>query len=708
MKKFFLALCVCAGLCACSDDAIDGVGSSSITLDGNDVYLTVRLNDVGSSTRATSPTDYPFTYGTQDEYQISTAHFYFFDEDGLFVSRAEVTDFSDVGGNPSESVEGQADGNIEFRSNTVVVLKGLTDNKFPRYMVTVLNEPSGFEGSYFEPAATLDEFQTKLANATDAIYQSEGGNFVMSTSAYATPTYTGQYAADGVSDISPWYFVTPINEENFSLEPIGDLSNYNEPVDVYVERLAAKVEVDVSAALAATALEKDDAEDDTHYVYRLEETIAGLANEDDQIVQEGNGTEVEATDHLYVEFLGWALNGTARNSNIVKNITGFVDASGQAEAIESIWAASEWNDATNFRSYWGKSYNYGIEHEYPTSNSTGNVDADENGTGTQDPLDEYLKYTSLLNVNTIGDATNNIAPDYEYCAENTNTTDILIDKRSSAITNALVKARIWMDGVDANGDSIITTGDIVRFEGELFTADYFIDYINRRVTEDVALYRNLYYASVPAGGLPTFDEGTGYTLAELEEYGISELSAASDEGWLTLENAGNGSVKVELDEDAMEASVGATGYLWFERVVATEASDTYAAGDTVYYAVNMLDGDTEAQLEADIRSAIDSYNTDYEMIGYVDGLMYYSIPIEHLNNDYQYPDAQEIKLFEGNYGIVRNHWYQISLASLSNVGKGIWDEEEVIIPDPTEPQSYYVEADIQLLSWKMVQQSADL
>ena len=37
------------------------------------------------------------------------------------------------------------------------------------------------------------------------------------------------------------YFVTEIKEENFSLEPITDVSAISNAVTVYVERLAAKV-----------------------------------------------------------------------------------------------------------------------------------------------------------------------------------------------------------------------------------------------------------------------------------------------------------------------------------------------------------------------------------------------------------------------------------------------------------------------------------
>ncbi len=706
MKKIFLALCVCAGLCACSDDVIDGVGSSSsISLDGNDVYLTVRLNDVNSATRA-SVGDPAYTNGTAAEYAVNDAYFYFYDENGDFVSRAEVWEDGEVN---------TTDENIEFNGNTVIVLKGLTDTKFPRYMVTVLNEPSGFEESpYYEPAGTLAEFQAKLSSTTDVgIYNSTTTaglptNFVMSTSAYNAPTYTGQWVEDG-TEVSPWFFVTPINEANFSLEPIG--STTTSPVNVYVERLAAKVEVDVNSTLSQSAQTLSDGTDN-HFVYSLEESIAGVANEDDtEVVFDdpitGEPTdELEGTDHLYIEFLGWALNGTARRSNIVKDITKFGEP-GEPNDIDG-WPASStsttnvWNNPTYFRSYWGASYNYGIDHTYPTTNvksgnTVPNVDEDEDDASTW--LDDYLKYTSLLegNLYTIGDTYNSITPTYEYCAENTNTPEVLGDKRSSGITNALIKARIWTDEVDDEGNLTgnITYGNIIRFEGMLFTESAFQEYIVRRVDVDGGVSQ--YHWMSNSGWTPTLlDYDETYTLAELDELGLDTLTWTSlDYSMLELKDEGDGILYVELNYDDFDQ----TSTLFFVSIGVVDGVERFRLVDA---------DDVEGAFE-DAEDALEVINASYEINGYADGMMYYAIPIEHLNNvteDNPLPDDQNI--LEAQYGIVRNHWYQLSIDDLTQVGKGIWNEEDVIIPDPTDPQFYYVEASINILSWHMVSQGVDL
>ncbi len=761
MKKLFLALCVCASFCACSDDAIDGTdSSSSISLDGNDVYLTVRLNDVNSATRASGTTSSGWSAGQFSENEVTSAYFYFYDENGDFVSRADVWDITgDTPSTPGSNV------NVELKSNTIVVLKGLTDTKFPRYMVTILNEEdvSDFEsdGAY-EPAATLDEFQSKLASQTyTGIYDGgTSGNFVMSTSAYATPVYTPE---TGDPIVSPWYFVTPINESNFTLEPIT--SGIAEPVDVYVERLAAKVEVGVAMSnqtaesiLTGYIDENGDVVANTGndaYVsaYVLDESIAGEANDP------YTGTvELEGVDKIYIEFLGWALNGTARYSNIVKDITPFVE-DGVAQEVGG-WAGSgnlAWNDEGDYRSYWGASFNYGIGsyNTYPTSNVnpiTGepNTDVDEGLDTETSWLNPYLKYTSLVEGNIHDLSLDNTDP--EYCAENTNTADILLNKRSSGITNALVKARGWTKiGESEDGDDVYGEVTLIRFEGMLFTEAAFTEYIANRELVDMnneyeveitnwtsglfgqtsssetveGTLADFYWSStsITAGNEANYVDADGHTLSELQNgwgtggnrvTGLTGLTLNSviDSSQFGFTNVGDGNVEITYNME--EIPDNAT--VWFCVGVNADGEKLYtlvhddATGGT-------LTGQTITtyviqEIKDDIIADLAELNEEYEMNAYLNGLMYYSIPIEHLNtveptltgNE----TADDVIINEANYGIVRNHWYQLSINSISSVGKGIANEDEVIVPDPSEPISYYIEAQINILSWRMVEQGVNL
>lgn len=63
---------------------------------------------------------------------------------------------------------------------------------------------------------------------------------------------------------------------------------------------------------------------------------------------------------------------------------------------------------------------------------------------------------------------------------------------------------------------------------------------------------------------------------------------------------------------------------------------------------------------------------------------------------------------KGDYGVVRNHYYIITINSIKNLGKAVNDPDEVIVPNDEDSKSYYVAAKINVLSWKVVKQSVDL
>ena len=91
--------------------------------------------------------------------------------------------------------------------------------------------------------------------------------------------------------------------------------------------------------------------------------------------------------------------------------------------------------------------------------------------------------------------------------------------------------------------------------------------------------------------------------------------------------------------------------------------------------------------------------------GYKGGLMYYNIPIEHFNNN---EIGEDGAIPEAKYGVVRNHVYKITINQLENPGKGIFDPTEVIIPSDEDEKFYYVGAQINILSWKIVEQGVNL
>lgn len=573
ISKLFLGLLACAALSACSNDE-SGVISNDVpkVFNGDEAYISVRLADAGATTRATAG---DYEYGTTEQ-KIENAYFYFYDEHGVFVAQGNAWN----GG--TATTPGNPAGNIEFKSNAVVVLKGLNNKKYPKYMVTVLNKPNSFiHGN------TLDEMEVALAkNGQEVASYTNNGDtyFTMSTTSFAN---------QGLKK----YFVTEVKDEHFSLEPIsGTIAN---AVPIYVERLAAKVSLGVSKDLEATMV------DDKYYVIKA--TVAG----------EGNSSESNiAAENLYVELLGWKLNATAKESNIVKNID---------ENWTDAGLGFAWNNPAHYRSHWGKSFNYDKSGTYPTT-------AGDAGNST------YLNYVNLKdNCVDLGGVA--------YCAENTNTSRIVTDNFPSAVTSILLKARIC----DANGAAL----DLIRYNGLLFKKEWFLQYVLNILQSRNAL--NVWYEDPASTSL-----GKKYVRIGTE--------------YVTLVNVGDGVVKVAFKND----------------------------GNTPLY--SQVDENT-FNLITDFSVLNDALkDVSAGAVGYTGGLMYYNIPIEHLNE----ADATNDDIPEARYGVVRNHCYVVTIDKLENIGKGIPDEDDVIIPGDDDSKTYYVGANINILSWKLVNQKVDL
>lgn len=565
MKKNYLfwtmALGMTMSMASCSSDEAN---NGEPTLDGDTAYITVRLCDAGTASRATAG---GFEYGVEEQ-KVQNCHMYFYDAAGNYVTEAAVwNDGNAATGTP---------GNIEFTSNTVVPLRGLTGNTYPEYMVTVVNRPSNFV-----PGRTLADMEKVL---TENVCYTSGKDvyFTMSTTSYKQT---------GLN----YSFVNKLVPANFSKEPVPaeNPGDYTTPISVYVERLAAKVKVNVGSNFTNA------------------ETVNGKTLYKIAQVAVAQGVGQSAPTDLYIQFDGWKLNATAKQSYVIKN-------------IDATWADSyagiTWNDAANHRSYWGKSFNYGDNTKTYPSVISGVKDTDA------------LDYVNVENMNTFTEV--------EYCAENTNTAEIVGANYPNAVTGVVVKATIC----DANGNAL----DLVRHNGLLFKKADFINYVlNVLDTQDKLEYYSF----------------TGSEYAQV------------DASYFKLVNLGDGFVKVQFD--------------------ATGKGDVYELKNSTYTKTTNF-----TALQGNL-AAISVTGSERVTSAYTGGLTYYYIPIEHLNEN----TTEGIQ--EGEYGVVRNHYYNVTINSISNIGKGVFDPAEDIVPSDKETM-YYIGANVNILSWKIVNQNADL
>jgi hypothetical protein len=89
---------------------------------------------------------------------------------------------------------------------------------------------------------------------------------------------------------------------------------------------------------------------------------------------------------------------------------------------------------------------------------------------------------------------------------------------------------------------------------------------------------------------------------------------------------------------------------------------------------------------------------------YESGDTLYSVDIKHLGNG----TANAHKL--GDYGVVRNHIYNVILKSFGGFGSPVYVPEDGILEYPEDPTSTgeYVSAEVRILSWRLVSQEVDV
>lgn len=121
-----------------------------------------------------------------------------------------------------------------------------------------------------------------------------------------------------------------------------------------------------------------------------------------------------------------------------------------------------------------------------------------------------------------------------------------------------------------------------------------------------------------------------------------------------------------------------------------------APAGTKYY-TKTTTGTTPTFTEVDKNTVLAAIEADKAEVR-KDGRAYYYVPIKHLgDND---------KLAE--YGIVRNHFYKITLTGITGFGTPVYDPGKVVKPAVPTYQDTYLAARVQVLQWRVVNQNASL
>lgn len=359
MKKFLFFAIALLGMASCAKDDITGGNKPNHNGEVEESYIAINLMaaDVDSRAGDDLSEDFGLEYGRDAERAIKTAHFFFYKDGEPFTVNATDDAATAPGGAQNHlqlsiSQSGNdADPavNVSDISEAVLVLKTYK-GVYPNQIVAVLNWTPEDNKSY-----TLSELRDKVeANSLG----NDDKGYVMSNSVY-------------MNNANEAVYVTPITADNIKTDPTEAT---NAPVEIYVERTAAKVVV----------------------------TNTKVANNRYKVTEENGFKPVDADPrNVYVELLGWELYNEFNETNILKRIDNWNPAT----------LGLTWNDIPYYRSYWAQTMNV---------RNTNDTFAWEYADPTSKGLPTVYGYAIASEANYTADT-------YAYCGENTldwTTTDV--------------------------------------------------------------------------------------------------------------------------------------------------------------------------------------------------------------------------------------------------------------------------------------------
>lgn len=570
IPKLFPFACVALMMTACASDK-DEMGGG--TKPGSDPqYLAVNIVNVGATPTTRGTDDYE--NGTTDESTIKKVRFYFFNGDGspYLIKNPGVTgvegggeknwleaspaDDSSTSGTPSQ---------IEKITQTVLVINGV-QSAAPAAIVAVVN-PGTVDAAKIQSGETMRLSELRYSTVGSQFYKKDAttgavSDFVMSNSVYVNA------GEDVCSSLVAGHVTT--SEETAR----------KKPVDLYVERVVAKVTADVDKT-----------------AFKL-----------------GNGTDWDAN-----KYGTKAPVGKSGDYNVYAVIDGWglANENGKAEVekqVKKTWTDgnlgfSPWTTADYHRCFWESSVAF---------------DAGAGGNQPVNPKFNQLKAKMQ---------------DVLYTLPNTSENEVT-NLKDNDLTKFAVAATLRYKDAAGNWHD----AEICRYNGVSILG---IDNLKRQV----ALTFSQYYTSTDA---------TNYT---------------------------------QLSKDDIDFK-NPDGTMQQYRVTPTLANDP--AGTKKYY-TKTTTGTTPTFTEVDKATVLAAIEADKAEIR-LGGRAYYYVPIKHLGS------ANKI----AEYGIVRNHFYKITLSGITGFGTPVYDPEKVVDPIVPTYENTYLAARVQVLQWRVVNQNASL
>ena len=574
--RLFPFACAALMMSACASENDDKGGD--IIAEGKAQYMAVNIVSVGTNGSRAAEYD----HGLEKESTVDNVRFYFFNSDGSPYILKNNADRNWVV--PTQTIEDEKDKpnvNVTKITKSIIVFQPENGNSAPYSVVAVVNAKSletGATNTLGNDKKSLSDLLSSVQakqfydlNGSTAITNygkaNDSKNFVMTNSVYLKDD-----AQQCQTFVSGNVYKTADEAKQ-------------KPVDIYVERVVAKVTADVDKTNWNLG-------DGTNWNNTKYGKVVGKTT---------NGTDV------YAVIEGWNVADENATAMLEKQIDKTWTTDGLGFATDNPWNTNDYH-----RCFWEQSTEAG---------ATGN------------DLINY-SYTTIA-----GNKLKNVV----YTLPNTlQTATLATEKYNNKLTKFIVAATLrYLNPTTNTWENV----EICRYKG--------IEYIGQNAVLDVI--------------------GS--------ESGIYVKKAGSS----TYTSLGHDQLKFTKDKTSGAKDYKAIAAVDGDKV---NVSELYTKDNTTGNYTNVASLDF-------VNKAIQKENADVR----ASGKTYYYIPIRHLG-------TTETK--QAYYGVVRNHFYQITISDMQGFGTPVVKEDETIIPTKPEYDDTYLAAKINVLSWRVVKQGADL
>lgn len=648
--------------CSSSDDLNGGDNQGN---SGQSQYITVSLvtNQAGSQvlgakaahTRADNVTNNgTYHSGTENEGKVNKVRFFFFDASGQPVAVNGNLNYID------HDFSSEKPGNGDDNTTTE-----------RRYATLVLDPVRGNVPSQVDVVVNYDSLKATTTNGQSPLAQLTGTNLDYAStgaSTIQTATFNNTSSKDNFVMSSSKY-TDASGAIHFSVSTVGHIHNSQtdankDPIDIYVERLAAKVVAQKGNTSSNKWIRIVENASNHQWTETTDASATGV--KDAYVLYDGTGEndpsfETSTTDHKYKVIAlinGWGLADEMPNGYIFKNI-----------------------QSPNSNSYWNTDSNLGFQFStYDFHRSFWETIPNKtNVTLRNHTWNDYTRNTvTNFSAPTLNSDNSSDAATALYTMPNTPTAPVTFSAANNStsrtdLTKLLVAATLLYQ---PEGTSYYVPATICQLGGVYYLGTD--NLINQILASNPIL--------VGKYNTQTKSVSAWYSL------GTSDI---------TVNNPTDGSNDNKQFTETFSYAGGKAGQSLSDNEQWVYAQGRILSGETtpsdfVQWYTTSNDGSLTNNGLTSAQEMINR-NSNTAMI-WREGRTYYYTTIRHYA-------PSEANL--GYFGVVRNHEYRMSVQSFAGFGTPVYDPSYLIVPVKPSTSNTYLSAAINVLQWRVVNNNVD-